>query len=810
MKYPSGAFPHLRLPRTKLRALSFGSFLLLPALGTANPAKERIQDSLFHLAFRSSWESRSKPSLGHKKTESSVLPSKPSGQSALAKPSVTAASDWEAVFYPQGPNSDVFCLAVSGDSVFAGGLFSRADDKEAFGVGVWNGSEWQPLGRGVRSVGGNHNVRDLLKDSTGLYVAGSFDTAGTVPCQGMAHWDGKVWKCMDGGLPKSTRVLTRYGDILYAGGNYGVRRWDGQNWQEVGVGFEGGITAMVQGGGDLYVGGSINLPGVSLPHRGVSRWNGTTWSAIGGSDTRGVDQLVWFRDQLFVLKTTVLSVWKDSGLVELMSRESGMNPDYLATDGQEMYLLATNTGTLALIHLRWNGAGFERVGEFATGVGFTYDAKLADGRLLIGGGRVGAGNTQADRVMMWDGMQWKGLTRGLAPGPDRPPIVMRAVGSKLVMGSDLYLRFAGGLPAGAVSSWNGTTWDNLGGGFKSNATRSAAIYSIAAGPNGELYCGGSFDSSQTGPAANVARWDGRVWQALGDGFPGLVRDMAAWNGSMFVAGYPDSTRSHPYAGHSLLQWDGANWQSVGAGFRHDVRLLASITDGIYLGGQSPGNFLSRWDGSTLTVLPPAGSEITIERVYDLESFKNEIFLIGEFTRSTTYSNVARWNGSRLEDFPEISSINFSPSSNRMTHDESRLYLIGKLRGEEPGPYRVLAWDGAAWKSVGPPVDVGLEAMEAFGNHLYISSGYSTISGQPFYQIARWNTGTGTIHLAGAGGIARGNRLPRLLITLTGSEVGDMGLGPKFDMLGRRLPSLVLDGRWNSGKQSAGVRLLQSK
>jgi hypothetical protein len=71
-------------------------------------------------------------------------------------------------------NSDVYALAVSGGTLYAGGSFSQAGGSAANNIAQWNGSSWLPLGSGM-----NNSVKALAVSGSTLYVGGAFTTAGT-------------------------------------------------------------------------------------------------------------------------------------------------------------------------------------------------------------------------------------------------------------------------------------------------------------------------------------------------------------------------------------------------------------------------------------------------------------------------------------------------------------------------------------------------------------------------------------------------------------------------------------------------------
>jgi hypothetical protein len=99
--------------------------------------------------------------------------------------------------YPNSP--DVYALAVSGSSLYAGGTFTIAGGVSATNIAKWDGSAWSALGAGI-----NGQVSALAASGTDLYAAGRFTTAGGVPALNIAKWDGSAWSALGTGVSAGT------------------------------------------------------------------------------------------------------------------------------------------------------------------------------------------------------------------------------------------------------------------------------------------------------------------------------------------------------------------------------------------------------------------------------------------------------------------------------------------------------------------------------------------------------------------------------------------------------------------------------
>ena len=107
-------------------------------------------------------------------------------------------------------------LRVRGNDVFVGGRFTHAGGVEASNVARWNGTAWNPLG--VGTDGGITSLQVLGPD---VIAAGGFLVSGATPTPGLARWDGVAWQALDGGVggpePVVTAVAADAGGLWVAG-----------------------------------------------------------------------------------------------------------------------------------------------------------------------------------------------------------------------------------------------------------------------------------------------------------------------------------------------------------------------------------------------------------------------------------------------------------------------------------------------------------------------------------------------------------------------------------------------------------------
>ena len=89
---------------------------------------------------------------------------------------------------------------------------------------ILNAQSWMPVGTGTSGASPNRGaVQALYHDTVSdlLYAGGSFDSAGTIPVNHVAAWDGTNWHALGSGtyyFPVSCFI--RYNGELYVGGNF--------------------------------------------------------------------------------------------------------------------------------------------------------------------------------------------------------------------------------------------------------------------------------------------------------------------------------------------------------------------------------------------------------------------------------------------------------------------------------------------------------------------------------------------------------------------------------------------------------------
>ncbi|MFN3596803.1 MAG: T9SS type A sorting domain-containing protein [Rubricoccaceae bacterium] len=343
-----------------------------------------------------------------------------------------------------GVPDNVFAVATGPDgSVYVGGDFTTAGETPALGVARWTGETWEALGSGLAYENRTAIAYALTFGPDGaLYVGGQFQTAGGVPANAVARWDGAAWAGLGDGLTGATfpsvplvRGLAFNSDgDLFVGGAFttaggqpalNAARWDGEAWHPLGSGVNQSPLAVLAGpGGDVvFAGRFTQAGGISAP--GVARWDGKAWNAYG----------------------------------------SGLTLPFL-------------TG-----------------GAFAA----AFDG---EGRLYVGGAITGAGGQSVANVARWDGNAWSAVGAGLSGGS---VLALRYEPTRNLIYAGGRFTNSGGAALPRVAAWDGSSWQALGAGVAGGSSPVVYGFSMPA-PDGSLFASGAFEVAGGEAARGVARW----------------------------------------------------------------------------------------------------------------------------------------------------------------------------------------------------------------------------------------------------------------------------------------------------------------
>jgi hypothetical protein len=555
---------------------------------------------------------------------------------------------------------------------------------------------------------------------------------GQVGVQGVVHvaveWD------PDGAGPG--------GPVIVLGGNFGTAgtisatnlvSFDPAtgSWAVLGGNFVGPVFALVvMQNGDLVAGGRFTQAGATAA-AGIARWNGTAWTAVGGG-LAGVPQTE-------VRALTVLP-----------------NGDLVAGGS-----FAGIGGVAAQNVARWNGSAWSPLAGGVTwpGVPAPYVvavdalAVTSAGDLIAGGWFTTAGGTSAVGIARWNGVQWSALgssvnsaVHAILPMPNGDLIVGGSFGS------------AGGAPAVGIARWNGSTWSALGSGMLLPGGL-GRVNGLARLANGDVIATGSFATAGGVAAANIARWNGVAWSALGAGlagdpppypFPSGYTLCTLASGRWIVGGAFAEAGGRPATG--VAEWSGTAWAPLTSGWSQAVHTIVRRGNGdLIVGGAFAAagpvlaNGVAIWNGAWA----PLGSGTNgLVRALTIAS-TGDVIAGGDFTVAggVPVSRVARWNGVAWS-----AMATGLPGTVRALATLPNGDIIAGGNRPDPGGAFVSRWNGVAWSPLGGlfPAGFGMsvQALAVLPNGDLVASGlFPSVAGVTVGNIARWD-GAGWSSMAG--------------------------------------------------------------
>jgi hypothetical protein len=538
----------------------------------------------------------------------------------------------------------VLAVAVSGETVYAGGIFQNAGgDPLADFVARWNGTSWSALGTdGAGGPALNSTVFTLLFVSPNLYVGGAFTNAGGNPAADkLAMYNGSSWSGFgaSGDITSQVHAIAVYTTNVYIGGDFTnvhgqatidhIARWDGANWNGLGNNSAGdgalnaGVYTLAVAGSTVYAGGAFtNAANIAEADR-IAMWNGSAWSALGsngagdGALNNVVNSVAFqhgtahvvaggvFQNAANIAAADFVARWTGTAW-EAISPASALNGDVKSVSvvGNNIYVVggfqnAAGIPTADYV-ARWDGSAWSGLGDDQSGDGainaiVLYAVAASGYEVVIGGNMANAANiAQADAVAMaivpnaWSNLGYRGgnTTLGALPGLVR---AIAIVGGAVYVGGD-FLNAANIPEADYIAKWNGFSWSALGNngsgfGAINNSVRALAVSGT------KLYVGGSFTDAGGNTAADrVALWDtgGLTWSSLGATSAitnGHVHAIAIHGSDVFVGGSFTNAGPDP-AADFVARFNNGSWFALSSTpLGNAVFALATSTTALYVGGQ---------------------------------------------------------------------------------------------------------------------------------------------------------------------------------------------------------------------------------
>jgi trimeric autotransporter adhesin len=637
-----------------------------------------------------------------------------------------------------GGNPVIYDIGFLRNDIYVGGVFSRASGVSAPGLAKWNGTDWSDIGFGGAALA-------FASDGTNLYVGGAFTNAGGVLNTNIARYDGTNWHSMGGGigyfnnLSSYVYVLQLHNGLLYAGGIFtnagptaatNVAVWNGSSWSSLGSGSANGVNNLVSSlafqGDDLYAGGSFTIAG-GISANGIAKWDGASWSPLGAGCKGGVQSI---------------------GIL-----------------GSDIYVggAFTNVGGVnAREFAKWDGASWSTWpttdGVFVYPLNDVANRMLVkDGSLYIGGNFNQAGDVIANHVVRYDGNNFYPLGQKPANGIPTPPINVSCIGQAddgIYIGG--LLTAAGKTLANRIVRWDGTNWNDVGGGTVGGASSANRVLAIA-GLGNDVYVGGTFTGVGGINVSNIAHWDGANWWNMGVGFDSSVSVLAATAGAVYAGGGFTNVNDQGFIFpvNHIAMWDGYNWYNLGSGVNANgaVNAIAVSGNNVYVGGTFTNasgvtaNRIALWNGANWASLGTGSANGLNGTVLAITLHGSDVYVGGTFTNAgaTVVRGIAKWDGASWSGLGtgatgtsagEIRALAFA--------GDGKLYACGRFTNiSGVNASSIARWDGTKWEALGSgfyadtPV-VRASGLAIRGSDIYVGGIFTGAGLADSGGIARWN------------------------------------------------------------------------
>ena len=440
--------------------------------------------------------------------------------------------------------------------LYASGNFSSAGGSPADGTARWDGESWTAMSNGTW---GSWDLA-VVDDGSGpaLYGAGGYLNE-LDQYTSLIRWDGAIWSGIysgkyngvSGGIFAMTTFDDGQGPALYVGGylesagsmpaNH-IARWDGQEWSALGEGVNDVVRAMVvydDGSGPaLYVGGNFTTAG-GQPANYIAKWDGSRWHPVGAGAINGLN------NQVMVLHV-----------------HSDVNGTLLYAGG--WFTMAG--GQQANRIIGWNGTHWVPLAYGVSGLLGTVVYTLASAPpgfpgapcLVVGGNFDTATGVTVNGIAQWDGLAWSALADGMGEYGVSSSVAFFDDG---VNGPSLYS--AGSFtyqvhnPSFNLGRWTGSEWVEMDSDLI-GAIDLLTVYDDGSGSGLSLFGSGSDTDDSGDIIGRVVRWNGSEWSAFGSDLNNPADAMQPFNDgketALYVAG--SFTVAGSLSSRHIAKWGG--------------------------------------------------------------------------------------------------------------------------------------------------------------------------------------------------------------------------------------------------------------
>jgi hypothetical protein len=500
---------------------------------------------------------------------------------------------------------------------------------------------------------------------------------------------------------------------LAARGNNGI--WDSRFHLP---GIHGEVHAVATRDTDVYAGGEFaSADGVIVNN--IAHWNGTNWEAMGSGVNGPVNAIAMWGTDVIAAGTFTMAGKVNANLIA-----------------------------------RWDGNVWSPLGSGILGT--RVEALAADefGLLYAGGEFTTADGISVANIARWDGGSWSAMGTGLRNDPFAAWVLAIVTRGTHVFAGGFFTD-AGGVNVSCLALWDGSEWSDVGAGVD-DVDFLPQVKALAVRDD-DLFVGGGFQKAGNVNAANIARWDGLGWSALGIGLGRFFGDLPvaalAVNGDDLLVGGRFISAGGT-AATNLASWNGSSWSEFAGGLADEVSALANSDGRLVVGGAFTftnglrPSALARWDVPEWNVISGGGGlglsgPLTCagacigDTVSALVVTGSTVYVAGGFTAAggRAVANVARWEGL---DWSSLGSGLNGPVY-ALCQFGSELVAGGQFN--LGGSANVARWNGAQWMPLGQGIAGPVYALVAENGKLFAGGAFTTAGSVVASNLACWNGAT---------------------------------------------------------------------
>ena len=346
---------------------------------------------------------------------------------------------------------------------------------------------------------------------------------------------------------------------------------------------------------------------------------------------------------------------------------------------------------------------FSALGAGANGVVRTI---VIDDDSVYAGGEF---TTPYPRIAAWSPTSGTPAWSPLGPGLNGDVKAVLVSGNRIYAGGQFddtaggssFSRCDAGKPLSCVGVWDGTAWSPMGAGLNDLVT------SLAIGPSGSVYAGGTFDDTggvalgyfctSGRPLQCMAQWDGTQWNPMSSGLDSAVLGLTSASGTLYAVGMFTA---------KVASWNGTGWSAVGGNSSSIVSAATQVDDTLYVGGQFTdigaatvaANRMAAWDGTRWSALGTGMNGAVYAVAAD--DTHGLLYAGGNFAQAggSSAARVAVWDLGLREWVPLQWSA--TPGGNGLNGyvaalavDDSRLYVGGEFSALSGTAYQLCTSGG---------------------------------------------------------------------------------------------------------------------